>query len=674
MKIAAALLLAVLAAGQKNNQAEVQLKAAMHKELVDGDLKGALEQYQKILASFGSNRAVGAKALVQIGQCYEKLGKSEARSAYERVLREFADQPEPARVARERLAALEQPAKAKESGMVVRRVLVGRADLAGSLSPEGSYLSFTDWNTGNLAIRELATGQQRPLTKDGAWSSPEYTLYSKPSPDGKQVAYDWQAKDHPELRLIGLDGSGPRVLYRGEGVSEIVPFGWSPDDRYVLVTLTLKKDKTCQIALVSVGDGSARVLRTFDQRIYPQEGMTFSPDGRHIAYTLRMQTDPPQRDIFVLAADGRGEIPLVQHPADDQLLGWSPDGKWILFASDRSGATDAWVIPVADGKPQGPPQLVRKDLGRIWPLGFMRDGAYYYTLLIGGPDVYIATVDVATGKVLAPPGLIPQRFLGSNVGPGWSPDGKRLLYISRRGPVGPAFNIPTIRSMETGRERDLSPKLNFLNQARWSPDGRSILAICYDRTDRRGICRIDAETSEVTLLVENKAGENRLLPKGCPDGKSIIYYYVAGSGKLRSIRMHNLETGEEKDVLRDVAWRFDLSRDGRQLAFHTEDPATKEMVLKVMPLAGGEPRELFRSKELDVAVAWTPDGRRVLLESGDSLWSIPVDDGKPQKIDLGMKGVRGARLHPDGRRLAFWVEDPEWRNELWVMEHFLPEN
>ena len=677
--ILAALLLAFLAAslatGQKNDQAEVALKAATNKELVDGDLKGAIELYKKIVASYGKNRTVIAHALVQMGQCYEKLGKTEARNAYERVVREFADQPEPARLARQRLAALQQPTSpAKFPEMAVRRVMSVPEGAYGLLSPGGNYLSFTDWETGDLAIRELTADKKRRLTNKGSWSdSPEYTLYSAPSRDGRKVAYDWHTRDDfMDLRVIGLDGSGPQVLYHSKEVAGIYPCDWSPDGDYILAVFTLNEDYTNQIALVSAKDGSVRVLKTLGRGISPIQRMNFSPDGRYVAYDYRSQGDSLNHDIFLLAADGSREVPLVQHPAHDLLLGWAPDGKRILFSSDRTGTTDVWMLLVADGKPQGSPELIKKDMGRISPLGFARNGSYFYAREIGGRDVYVASVDRATGKVLAPPAAIPQRFVGSNRTPDWSPDGKRLLYISRRSLMGPGFNMPSIRWMETGEERDLSPKLNFLDHARWSPDGRSILAECTDRSERSGICRIDAQTGATTLLVENKSGENRLMPAGHPDGKHVLYSY-----KWQTIRMLNLETGEERDIVRSADMHFALSLDGRQLVFNMSDEATKEQVLKAMPLAGGEARELFRAKKLGgFWPSWTPDGRQVLVGEADDqnegLWLIPVEGGKPLKLTLGIKGIRGPRFHPDGRQLAFWVEPPDLKSEIWVMENLVP--
>src|ERR1700689_3966462 len=63
---------------------EMQLEAAIHQEVVLGDLKGAVEQYKSILAQTGS-RTLMARALLQMGQCLEKLGRrTDAQKEYTR--------------------------------------------------------------------------------------------------------------------------------------------------------------------------------------------------------------------------------------------------------------------------------------------------------------------------------------------------------------------------------------------------------------------------------------------------------------------------------------------------------------------------------------------------------------------------------------------------------------
>jgi Tol biopolymer transport system component len=341
-----------------------------------------------------------------------------------------------------------------------------------------------------------------------------------------------------------------------------------------------------------------------------------------------------------------------------------------LFSSDRTGTTDAWLLAVAEGRPHGAPQLVKKDLGRVSPMGFARDGSFYYNLGIGGFDVYVATVDTASGKVLTPPRLVPDRFLGSNTAPDWSPDGKQLFYLSRRGPIGPRFNIPTVRSMETGEERELTTGLLFLNQIRLSPDGRSLFGVCIDKAEKRGICRIDVQTGQSTLLFESGPGTSNLVPAGVPDGTHILFFNASKEGQ--AIRIRSLGTGEERDIVRGGNYRFGVSPDGRQVAFQVTDPATKESIVKIVPVAGGEPREVFRAKSNGMSLSWTADGRHVLVgEAGDDLFLVPANGGKPLTFTLGMKGVLSPRLHPDGRQVAFYTAS-EAKTEVWVMENFVP--
>ena len=139
--------------------------------------------------------------------------------------------------------------------------------------------------------------------------------------------------------------------------------------------------------------------------------------------------------------------------------------------------------------------MVKQDIGQAQPIGFTRTGSFYYGLVIGTSDVYTADFDPATGKVVTQPQKTAQRFIGSNFSPAWSPDGQFLAYISSRGPglIGHRPEIITIRSLTTGEERDLLPKLSFTwGPIRWSPDGRSILVSGKDNKIQHGLFLVDA--------------------------------------------------------------------------------------------------------------------------------------------------------------------------------------
>jgi tetratricopeptide (TPR) repeat protein len=105
--IVAAAAAVLFAADQRNAAIEMQLQTAIHREIVLGDLKGALEQYRQISSQQAAPREIAARAVFGMGQCQERLGRrADASASYNRVVREFADLS-PAASARERLSNLE---------------------------------------------------------------------------------------------------------------------------------------------------------------------------------------------------------------------------------------------------------------------------------------------------------------------------------------------------------------------------------------------------------------------------------------------------------------------------------------------------------------------------------------------------------------------------------------
>ncbi len=129
--------------------------------------------------------------------------------------------------------------------------------IGGQVSPDGRYISFVDYSTGNLTVQELATGENRHLTQKGTWlDSDDLPQGSRISPDSRSVAYAWYNRepDFVELRVVGIDGSGDRLLY-GEHAVDVRPLDWSPDGKRVLASL---KPKDGPYQLVWVPQASAR--------------------------------------------------------------------------------------------------------------------------------------------------------------------------------------------------------------------------------------------------------------------------------------------------------------------------------------------------------------------------------------------------------------------------------
>ena len=298
---------------QSSTTAAVMLEKAIQQEVVDGDLPGAIESFERILTRFGDDRSISARVLWHLGQCYEQLGDPRARQTYERLLREYGDDPLATR-ARTRLQSLLGDANESEPAEVqVREVWSQPAPFI----PTGQQqVIFSD-----LAVLNRQTGETRRLTS-GARS----TAYPVVSPDGQYVAYlSWSGdlqerlrntnnglglpREGAELRMVRLNGSGDRVLLQTGKVPWLRPFAWSPDGKQIL-TVVERKNLSREIALVSVQDGSLRALTSLPW-LSPQ-GMGFSPDGHYIAYEVATPRNSRQLDFFILPVDQGARGPAVE--------------------------------------------------------------------------------------------------------------------------------------------------------------------------------------------------------------------------------------------------------------------------------------------------------------------------------------------------------------------------
>ena len=214
-------------------------------------------------------------------------------------------------------------------------------------------------------------------------------------------------------------------------------------------------------------------------------------------------------------------------------------------------------MQVVDGQPRGAPELVQPDIAPIavhW-IGLTGDGSYYYSQSDWVSDVYVATLDPATGTLEPPQKLV--SHVGPDTSPDWSPDGRYLAYAFD---AGSEFDsrVLGIRSIRTGEERRLQltmPRVHAF-QLHWSPDGRSLLA--QGRLSPptlpgvQAFYRIDAQTGEITPIVIRSLelpSNNPEVTQGgmewpvwSSDGKAIFYR-----------RWDNPPNGEQSLVVRNLS-------------------------------------------------------------------------------------------------------------------------
>ena len=219
--------------------------------------------------------------------------------------------------------------------------------------------------------------------------------------------------------------------------------------------------------LISVSDGSVTRLKSTGWRSPGLGG--FSPDGKFLLYSVGRNETGDDQDILVIAVDGTSETVLVEGPSNDIQPSWTPDGRAVLFVSDRSGSQALWAVRMEGGTPKGPAELIRPNVGQIWPKGFTRDGSFFYGSLDRQVDLYVASLDPATLAVIAQPTPLTDRFVGSNSGGAWSPAGRLVAFL--RGPDRRSKSL-VVRSVSNGTERTLPTRfMDGFFPARWARRG-----------------------------------------------------------------------------------------------------------------------------------------------------------------------------------------------------------
>jgi len=657
-------------------EAERLLQKAILLETVDGNLQAAIEQYRKIVAENGSNRGVAARALLQLAGCYEKLGEAQARGTYERLIASYPEQTSEVAAARSRLAALKAAPGEASAPPTLRLVWSGTdVDTTGSPSPDGRLLAVTDVATSDVAVRDLTTGKVRRLTRSGA--AGEHAYVATFSPDGRRVAYGWfDSKTRVyDARVIGVDGTNARTLYH-DNAGYVFPMAWTGDGAHVAVIADNwgTGERVKQIGLVSVADGTLRVLKTVAVDGL-HDRISASPDGRYLVYHVPQRDG--RKDIFLVSVrDGR-ETLLVGGDANDAMPIWAPGGGRVLFMSDRTGSSGLWMLEVVDGRAASPPELLKRDIGAGFvPMGFTRTGALYYGIDTGMVDVHVAAIDPDTGRVVEAPAPVGLQGVGANRAPRWSPDGKYLAYLSGRGPA--AGTIVTVRTLETGKERDVPVNVAGITRLAWLPGAAAVLFAGIDSQQQPGIYRLDLQSGALSPVVRREPEISFGLVSVTRDGRTLVYMASTIQTRTRTIVVRDLQTEQERTVTSSLSPSgLAVSPDGLRLAIWTVDPATRRTAILVMPVSGGEPREVCRLERPEVITgqpAWTPDGRSLLfparLQDKTVLMSVFSDGGKPRSFAITMEGLGEASIHPDGKRIAFAAGQA--KSEVWAIESFLP--
>lgn len=561
-----------------------------------------------------------------------------------------------------------------------------------SVSPDGRFITDTDPETRHFVIHDLTTGEMRQL----ASRSPKtYDAYAAISPDSMWVAYNeynWDTESC-KLSVVSIDGSESRILLSNDGneFSYFSPIDWSPDGKKILVLFNSEEgDKS--VGWLNVVDGSLKQVTSLTNWHPRQSGSTLqwmhmSPDGRYVAYESPRAQDPSNPDIFVVDLQEKQEQPLfATSDSGDRLFGWSGDGQWILFGSNRMGSWDAWIVEMRDGRPQNLPKRVWKSIGNprmfngeVWLLnkGLTKDGSFYYKIIPrdGMSVVYTADFDPQRGilwdSVTPFSKEVKQDQL---IWPVWSHNGKFLACSAHGEGI-------FVQSMETGAIKKIASDLSYQIHLRWSADDKSIWA-----STLASVLRIDVENDEIKsiLQLENDEDETRFwaVEPASNDEKIFINRECYDPYQFEII-VHDLDSGQEKKLYQhsSLSYPIALSPDDLWLAFGLyKETALQMNAIQIISTRGGEACQLIQEEASDICwFDWSPQGDYLYYVRKDkkknssetTFWRIARDGGTPEKMCETTNNLSRFRFHPDGKRIAFEIDDRRGL-ELWAMENFLP--
>lgn len=472
-----------------------------------------------------------------------------------------------------------------------------------SFSPDGRQIAFASGRSGNnLDIYVTSFGQRITQAPVRLTSSPLSDHDPVWSPDGRQIAFlrgNHYDQARMELLVVPSTGGSEKLIASVWGGLD-----WSPDGRHLAVIDEESPLYPTTLYLIS-SDGAQRQRLTepvpgewrFDST--PR----FSPDGRSIAF-IRWRGDI-DGDIWVVDIQSKQQRQVTFDRKQIADLRWSQDGQEILFISGRSGTGQLWRQKIG----QKTPTLIDSVVGDILRFDLHpEDPKLVFTQYSQNTSIEVWPLvgSAARGNE----GTVPQAY------PEWT-----CRIDSMRDDMDASLQT------QSGQILTVASSRNYLNP-RFSPDGKRILFIS-NQSGMNQIWTANADCSDPTQLT-NIDFEGLGSPRWSPDGKRVAFDgRKNGTAELFVID----STGANLRVVNEgymPAW----SMDGKYLYFVSNQMRVPH-IWKV-PAAGGEAVIVTTSHSRDPLES--ADGKWLYFSSIDRLWQKDLVTGTESPVP-GLENV-----------------------------------
>jgi Tol biopolymer transport system component/C-terminal processing protease CtpA/Prc len=496
-----------------------------------------------------------------------------------------------------------------------------------AISPDRSEIAFV--SGGDIWTVPAGGGDARLLVAHQANES--RPLYS---PDGQALAFVSDRSGGGDIYILSLAAGTLRQLTFDDGLDRLD--GWSRDGRWIYFSST-SRDIAGMNDLFRVRSEGGTPMTVSADRYTSEFFAAPSPDGQRVAFAARGNSAGQwwrrghshldESELWLLhdAASPRYEQ-LTQRGAKQMWPMWMPDGKSLYFVSDRSGAQNLWTL--TPGQP--PRQVTRFDGGRVlWPtisydgrtIVFERD---FEIWKLETADGRAARVPIARRGVPASPSLEHVTLNNGYQDLALSPDGRKLV-LTGRGEIWAAS------ARDGGDAVRVTRSLARESQIDWTPDSRRIVYVS-ERNGAGHLFTYDFTTNTETQLTSGPTGD--AAPLVSPDGKSLAFVR-----DRKELRVMDLETKAEKPLAkgyltpssRAVAW----SPDSRWIAYiAVSEPSFRNVY--AVPAAGGESRALTAMPNGNANnISWSPDGTFIIFNT-----SQRTEPGEAVRVDLILKTPR----------------------------------
>ncbi len=214
-----------------------------------------------------------------------------------------------------------------------QRIVGDGENTATAWSPDGKLVAVT--RDAAIYIGPLDNPTERQISADDV-----FARYPAFSPDGRYLAYSVSSDLRGAYRLVITDLQTGAT--REVGLNYVAWIMWSRQDQLTFAARP-QPNAAQDIFILEENDRPRNLTNTPD---IEEDFPSWSPDGRQLAFTASPsgQANLPQRQIYLMDANGGNRKQLTQSQGPHTNAVWSPEGKWIAYASQQSGQYEVWAV------------------------------------------------------------------------------------------------------------------------------------------------------------------------------------------------------------------------------------------------------------------------------------------------------------------------------------------